>query len=887
MRSLRFSLPVLVLSAASLASASVTSPEKQFGYAIGADYVLPNYVQLSDYWRKLDRESDRLKVVSIGKTEEGRDQLMAIVSSPANMRKVEKYRGIAQRLAQGDLPEAEARKLAAEGKAIVWIDGGLHANEVLGAQQLLEMVYRMVSADDAETKRILDNCIILFVHANPDGMDLVSNWYMRESDPKKRSADNLPRLYQKYIGHDNNRDFYAANQKETENMNRVMYREWFPQIVYNHHQTGPRGAILFCPPFRPPFNHNCDPLVLAATDLVGIAMHNRFLVENKPGAVTRAGASYSAWWNGGLRTTAYFHNIVGILTETIGGPTPTRVPFVPERQVMSGDLLMPVAPQEWHFRQSIDYSVTANLAILNLAAQKREEFLFGVYRMAQNSVERGRMDHWTNYPSRVDAAVAAGGGAAAIEKRLQDSGLRDARAYVIPSDQSDFPTAVKFVNSLIKNGVTVHRAPAPVQIAGKTYPAGSLVVKCDQAYRPHILDMFEPQDHPNDIPAPGAPPIPPYDVAGYTLAFQMGVKFDRVLTAVDAKLDKVEGFAKPDMGTVAMGKGAYVLSPKQNDSFTAAQRLLQAGVTVVRATQASEGIEAGDFVIASTPQAETILKQAATELGIAVRRAESAQAVAQRPVRVGLWDRYGGSMPSGWIRWLLEKQGIPFRLVFAPEMDGGDLKSKFDVIVLPDGSIPALRANANPNAGSAAMPDSIPAEYRSQWGSVTATKTIPQLRKFLEDGGTIVAIGSGTNLGYHLGLPIENALADDAGKALPSSKYYIPGSVLRARVDNTQPIAWGMPEQADFAFDESPVFRFKSGAEAAGLKKIAWFDTDKPLRSGWAWGQSYLKDGVAALEAPVGKGKLYLFGPEITFRAQPHGTFRMLFNGIFESAQGS
>ena len=221
----------------------ITTPLQEFGHNFGDDYFLANYKQIAAYWQKLDRESDRMTLQSIGKTAEGRDQLMAIVTSPANHKNLAALPGdlAPARAGRGADSEAEARALAREGKAVVWIDGGLHANESLGAQQLGEMVYQMVSRTDDETMRILDDVIILFVHANPDGNDLVADWYMRNPEPEQRSPAQLPRLYQKYIGHDNNRDFFASTQLETENMNRVLYREWFPQILYNHHQSGPAG----------------------------------------------------------------------------------------------------------------------------------------------------------------------------------------------------------------------------------------------------------------------------------------------------------------------------------------------------------------------------------------------------------------------------------------------------------------------------------------------------------------------------------------------------------------------------------------------------------------------------------------------------------------------
>ena len=246
-------LTIALLSAAPQAQAppKVTSPEQFFGHKIGADYVLPNYTKFTEFVRKLDTESDRMTVQSIGKTAEGRDQLMAIITAPENFKNLKKYQDISRRLSLAEgLTDEQARALAKDGKAVVWIDGGLHATEVLGAQQLIETIYQFVSRNDEETLRILRDVVILAAHANPDGMELVSDWYMRRQDPKTRTTAGIPRLYQKYVGHDNNRDFYAMNQPESTNINRILYREWFPQIVYNHHQAGPRGTGMFAPPFH-------------------------------------------------------------------------------------------------------------------------------------------------------------------------------------------------------------------------------------------------------------------------------------------------------------------------------------------------------------------------------------------------------------------------------------------------------------------------------------------------------------------------------------------------------------------------------------------------------------------------------------------------------------
>lgn len=914
----------LGLAAATFASAQparkLTTPKEALGFEVGDDYMLANYTQLSAWWTKLAAESDRMKLVEIGKTEEGRPQLMSIITSPENHKKLARYKEIARKLALAEgLSDDEARALAREGKAVVWIDGGLHASEVLGAAQLMQFVWEMVSRNDPETMRILNDVIILAVHANPDGMELVSNWYMREPSPTKRKLgfNDLPRLYQKYIGHDNNRDFYMSAMSESTNMNRQLYLEWFPQVMYNHHQTGPAGAVMFAPPFRDPFNYHFDPLVPVQIEMVGTAMHSRMIAEGKPGTTMRTGAPYSTWFNGGLRTTTYFHNMIGLLTETIGSPTPFEVQLVPDRQLPTGDLPMPVPPQTWHFRQSIEYSMTANRAVLDLASKYREDFLFNIYRMGRNSIKRGNEDSWTMGPGRIEALKAA----AAKEKSsdadspelqfdprarpvaaklyasvLHDPAQRDPRGFIVPSTQPDFATATKFVDTLLKNGIAIHRATADFDVAGKHYPKGSWVVKSNQAFRPHVLDMFEPQDHPNDIPYPGGAPTPPYDVTGYTLAFQMGVQFDRVLEAFDGPFEKVTGLqaAPPAKLLGSTNPAGYLISHEQNDSFIALNRLHKNGDQVYwlkdSVTLAGRKMSPGTMYVPARPQTRAVLENAAAQFNLTIEGVPAkpaGESYKLKPVRIGLWDQYGGSMPSGWTRWIFEQFEFPYEIVYPKALDAGNLAAKFDVIVFPDGAVPRSDGGGRGmgRGGRQPGPDEIPEEYRDRLGRVTPDKTIPQLKKFVEAGGTIVTIGGSTNLAGFLGLPVKNALVekmqDGKERPLPREKYYIPGSILRVSMDNSSPIAYGMPSTADVFFDNSPVFKLAPDAAAKGVKPVAWFPNATPLRSGWAWGQGYLEGGVAAAEATVGEGKVFLLGLEAAFRGQPHGTFKLLFNSIY------
>jgi hypothetical protein len=580
------------------------------------------------------------------------------------------------------------------------------------------------------------------------------------------------------------------------------------------------------------------------------------------------------------------------------------------------DTTNPVSPKLWHFRQSIDYSVSLNYAVLNYAVHNRRDLLYGIYRMGRNSIDRGSTDYWTLSPKRADSISNAykkdlrntkssegtnnstgvrTGTQDTIPVKyfnlvLKDKTLRDARGYIITSSQHDFPTAVKFINALIRSGIVVHRASTDFSVEGRKYPAGSYIVKTAQAFRPHVLDMFEPQDHPNDFLYPGGPPIRPYDAAGWTLAYEMGIKFDRILNGFDGPFQKVpygELQAPKVQSTVGTSAG-YVLDARSNNAFVAVNDLLTAAVKVSKLTRAgttTPAAPAGSFFIPASGTA--ILQQSAKELGVTVHSVAKKPAGGARllPARIALWDNYGGSIPSGWVRWLLEQYHFPFKVIYPKEINTGDLHRKYDVIVFVSGSIPAP---GRTSGGSDRQPpaDSIPEEFRVRLGRMTADTSIPQIRAFIQAGGTVVAIGSSSNLAYHLNLPVRNALVEinnGEERPLPGEKFYIPGSILRVAIDTSQPATAGMDSSADVYFDGSQVFKISPEALAQGkVRPLIWFNTAKPLRSGWAFGQSYLQDGVAGFSARIGKGMFYAFSPEITFRGQTLGSLKLLFNQLYQ-----
>jgi hypothetical protein len=637
--------------------------------------------------------------------------------------------------------------------------------------------------------------------------------------------------------------------------------------------------------------------------------------------------------------------------------------------------------------------MTANRAILDLASRYRETLLFNIYQMGRDAIRWGSEDHWTFTPHEMETVAASiesargtgagdggrgraggsgrGGGRGSAPDPLylamRAPERRDPRGFIIPSDQPDFASATRFVNALIKTGVDVHQASAAFTVAGTSYPAGSYVLKAAQAFRPHVMDMFEPQDHPDDFPYPGAAPTPPYDNAGYTLAFQMGVQFDRVLDGFDGPFVKLTDFARVPPGTVTSAQAAtgYYFTHQSNNSFIAVNRLLSAKQDVRWLPDGPFG--AGTFYLVANAGTEALIRKAVLPLGLNLRATDTPPADMGRRVRqprIALYDQYGGSMPSGWTRLILEQFEFPYEVVFPPMLDAGSLGDRYDVIVFNGAGMPGVGAGGRGRRGGGAAapapagrgagagqgqaaagrggpsptqtaagdtgagqpaaarggggrggrgggaagtgggqaatgrnagagqaqgappsetqpftPQPIPEEYRQRQGQVTAA-TLEQIRAFVEAGGAVVAIGSASmNAALQFGLPVSNQVA-----GLGRQEYYIPASVLRVAVDPDQPLAHGLGSQVDVLFNNNPVFRLDDGAAGAGIRRVAWFADGAPLRSGWAWGAKHLDQGVQAIDAPVGAGRLFLFGPEILFRAQPHGTFKFFFNALLLAA---
>ncbi|MEV6367228.1 M14 metallopeptidase family protein [Micromonospora musae] len=840
--------PVLTSGSVATADKRVPKPEAVLGWAPCADFKLATYEQIADYYRKLDKASDRMKLVEIGKTSEGRPQLMAIVSSEKNLKdeNLERYRETSVRLSQGDkLSEKDARDLAKNGKAVAWVDFGIHSTEVAGHQTAPQFAYDLVTSETPEAQAIRDNVVTLLVpNVNPDGGTKVAEWYRKNLGGPYQDA-GYPELYQKYAGHDNNRDWYMFNLQETQNVGRQLFHEWIPQVMHNVHQTAVFPARISIPPYEDPLNPNIHPQVVRGVNLVGDAMGQRLEREDKGGALARQ--SYDIWWNGGARTAPYYHNQIGILTETAHASAtpryydPASFPktFADGTSTSEPSVFYPSPWKggEWHLSQSCEYIKTASWAMLRVASDDREALLSGVAKMARDGAKNGAKT-----------------------------------TYVIPADQADFPTATKLVDKLRWNNVRVERATDSFVVGERTYPAGSYLVREAQPYRAAVLDLLNAQKYPDRRLYPGGPLEPPYDITGYTLSFQMGVTVDKLDEKVRARTVDVDWPTVPAGVVAGAPKHAYALDPRVNDSATAVNALLAAGDKVSRSdgevkTRTGK-LPAGTFLVTPGAGTDTRVTELATRLGLSIAAVDAKPKKATKIAapRVGLYDGYN-NYDEGWTRLILEQFGFGYEKLTNATVRAGDLRAKFDTIVLPDATYNSMRN------GRAA--GSLPAEYT---GGMTDAG-VANLKAFVEAGGTVVTLNRAAQL------PIEafDVPVRDVTQGVEETEYNIPGSVLNLNVDGSDPVGSGFGSNTAAFVADGPAFEVEEGAK--GVSVAATWPESNLLKSGFLLGEDVIGGKAAVVTAKVGDGQVVMIGFKPQHRAQSHGTYRLLFNAMYLGGQ--
>ena len=869
---------------------ALPSPESVLGHQVGADYKIATYDETVAYFQKLDAASDRMVMMRAGTSTQGRTYWMAAISSAANLAKIDRYREIARRLAHpAGLSEADARQLAREGKAIVHIDGGLHSSEVAGPQHTMQLAYDLLAkADDPEYAHVFENVILLlWPTINPDGQQMIAEWYRGNVGTPFEVAP-MPRLYQEYVGHDNNRDGYMLNMIESRVMEHA-WRQWEPQIIHVHHQSSPFPTRIWLPPFAEPIATQAPYLISREINMIGMAMAKGLEERGQVGA-THMGTGFDAWYPGYIDYKPVFQNISSFWTETAlySYATPrfyTLNDFPPNMRDLRPQALYtsPWPGGWWRLRDAVEYMETASLSVLDYASRYREHVLLNRYRAGRSQIEK-----YTKAPPH---------------------------AYLVPQQQRDPVAAVELLRRLAFQGVRVSQLKAEAAVEGAKFPAGTWVVPMDQEFAETARQVLDVQRYPDLRESPEGPLEQPYDAAGWTLPYQMGVSVTPLMTPIAAELraklsplgtelppagpvtpyepgttdaspfDSAPGIGfdtsslaaaiVPPAGKIVGTGPALALDPGQNNSFAALNRAWGLGARVYRtgaagaagaagatgATGAAGAAGAsGRYVVAglTAAQQDELVKSYAL-------RAERAAAPTSGPElkrpRVGLYRPWMASMDEGWTRWMLERYGFQVVSLYPQDFRAASLADRVDALIIADEARGLLDGYAK---------GVVPAQYEGGIGEDGGRA----IDAFVRGGGTLVCFNRATAFAIQqFALPIKNTVG-----GLKRQEFFTGGSVLEVETTTTHPVMAGMPERAAIFVESSPAF--ETGEGFTGVVLARYQATGSPLLSGYLLGEQFLNNRAAALDVSYGKGHIVLLGFRPQWRGQPFGTFRVVFNAV-------
>ncbi|HXE76119.1 MAG TPA: M14 metallopeptidase family protein [Candidatus Xenobia bacterium] len=872
-----FLLPLIL---ALPSQAALPTPEEFAGFRMGEEGKLVRWEKIVEYFNLAAQESDRVIVQELGKSTLKNPFIMAIISSPANLARLEEIKATQRRLAYPyALSPEETERLARSSPAVLLITLNIHSTEIGSTQMSLELIHRLATEKSPWMDHVLNSVVFLLVPSfNPDGQIMVVDWYEKTKDGGALAP--MPWLYHHYTGHDNNRDAFMLTQVESRLVTKVLYQDWFPQAYLDEHQMGNQGPRIFVPPFRNPINPNVDPIIWAENGLLGFAMFTALHEAGLDGITYDQ--FYTSWWQGGFLMEAWWHNIVGLLTEVASTRMATsveqekaRLGVPPKDPPMSGDEFQDLlekdpkrplpAPRDvmprnnypkpwlggkWTLRDIIDYELVATYALLEAMADNRVTLIENQARMGRNAIEAGKKGN--------------------------------PYAWVFPPHQHDGGALYRLLEILRFAGVEVHRAEKAFKAGDTEYPAGSYVILMAQPFRAYAKDMLEIQKHPDPKTMPaGAMADQPYDVTAWTLPLQMGVEAKQIDKPFEAELTKLDSIPR-DKGTVrnATRNGrTFVVAPGPNSKVILTNRLLKAGAEVSWLTEKvslrnSWTFPAGSLFVRNlaADKVAAMVEEAgvlAEEVKANDAAANAARRVRLRAPRVGLYQPWTASMDEGWTRWLLEQFEFPYTTLHNADIKAGKLGEKFDVIVFPADRNKQQILEGNKRKW-------MPEQYRGGIGE----DGLKALQEFVRGGGTLVLLDDSTQLALESwAVPVKNALKD-----VKREDFSCPGSLLRILVDPSHPVAYGMPPEATAFYDNGPAFDLAPGFSYTDVKVIARYPAPNPLQSGWIRGPEHLANRIAAAEVTYEKGRIILIGFGAQFRAQPHNTFKLFFNSLHYAA---
>lgn len=851
----RFFSLFLILFFVSQLCAGIPSPDDFLKFPIGADRKLADYHQIVDYFELLDQQSQKLKLVNLGKTTENNDMVLAIISSDANMSQLDKYQQISQKLAHpASIDENELEQLISDGKAIAFITNNIHSTEIGASQMCMEFAYELLTRTDDEVQFYLDNVILLLMpSANPDGQLMVTDWY-RKWVGTKYEGGSMPWLYHKYVGHDTNRDFFMLNQKESKLINRVMSQTWFPQVHLDEHQMGSSGPRMFVPPYKDPMSPNLSPILMRLEALYGSNMSFRLEEGGKSGVIDSW--AFDSYWPGGTRTAAW-KNIVSLLTEMASCRIASPI-FIDPVELSAGRKGLVDYKQQvnfpnpwpggwWRLRDIIDYELIASYSFLETTAKFREDILRAFYTMNLESIEKGKIE--------------------------------PPYAFVLPTQQHDAITTAKLVEILIEHGIDVFQADEQFVCEGKIFDAGSFVVPLAQPLRPFINELMDIQQFPEIRLSSDGDPLPPYDVTAWSLPIQMGVNCQKLNNPFTAKMTELDKAPYQTHQVASTSQYGYAISRQFNNTSIAINRLLKKKIKVSVATQgftdSGKTFPPGTILISEKNAVEN-LKNLANEFYLPIHPMQGSlpdNLKQLKPVRLGVYKPWQASMDEGWTRWLLEQYEFDIVSVDNAMIKKGDLNKNFDVLLFADirkGTI----INPSPEGGSSAK------YYRpmpNQYEGGIGKEGVKNLKSFVQKGGTLITLDGSCELPIdEFPLPASNTIDN-----ISRNSFSAPGVMVKMTVDTSHPIGWGMPETFAGFISRSPAFRASSGFDGVERTIVARYPDEPLLISGWIKGEEYLRRKASIVDFKFGEGNVVLLGFRVQHRAQPHGTFKLLFNSIF------
>ncbi|MBC7188528.1 MAG: hypothetical protein H5U38_16005 [Calditrichaeota bacterium] len=832
---------VLLLWAAGEGGAQVPSPEEFFGFRLGSDRSLVDYDQLLAYFRALADASPRVRLHFVGPTTEGNPLLVAAISSEANLQREGYYRGLQAQLADARrTPPEQASRLLKEARGIVSINCSIHPTEIGASQMAPELAYELVTDESPAAALVRNEVILLLIPAhNPDGLNMVVRWY-REQLGTPYEGSSPPWLYHRYAGHDLNRDWFMLTQAETGLTVDSVYNAWLPHVVLDMHQMGSYGARLFLPPYVDPIDPNVDPVLQGAMTMLGTHVALELTAQGYAGVIMNA--NFDAWTP--ARAYPNYHGGIRFLSEAASCRLATPVTIRPAELAARGrdelltrrwNMPLPWSGGRWTLRDIVDYDKAVAWAVLQQVARNREQWVRNAHLVAQNAL------------------------------RPRD----EVSAFLVPRHQHDPVAAIEMLKVLRRGLVEVYEAAKPFRVGSRTYAAGTYVIPLAQPFGGYARTLLEPMRYEAPRLHPQAPPAEPYDVTAHQLPLLMGVTTEKVVGPLPSDLVLQEAALVPQGGMAGRRTGAaYLLSPAQERAFAIVNFVLARGGRVQWAKRHFEADgrrwQAGTFVLEHMGFWQSV-DSLATALGVELLPVEAIPSVQGWPLRqprVGIYQSHVPVADEGWLRWVLERDSFPYRVLHDADVRAGDLARSFDVIVLPSMGERTLLDGASR--------EQYPAAYSGGLGR----EGVEQLRQFVERGGTLVALGAACALPLrHFALPLRNVLADGQGR-----DFRCPGSLLRVRCDNQHPLCFGMPPSAAIFMTEAMAF-----AGGTPQQPIS-FASDSLLLSGWLQGEKLIAGRAALAECELGRGKVVLFGFRPHFRAWTVATFRVLFNALYGAA---